>query len=79
MDKTLISILAGLGGMFGWGVSDFFANLSSEKVGHFKAFFWSQLAGILFTVLLIPFFGLNTNLSLFFVVLLFVTSIFYAV
>jgi len=74
-----MSVIAGLGGMFGWGVSDFFANLSSEKIGHFKTFFWSQLAGILLTLLLIPFFGLNTNLSLSFVVLLFVTSIFYAV
>lgn len=79
MDKTLISLLAGLGGMFGWGVSDFFANLSSVKVGHFKAFFWSQLAGIGFTLCLIPFFGLNTNLSLAFALLIFVTSIFYSV
>ncbi|PIU03520.1 hypothetical protein COT44_02745 [Candidatus Shapirobacteria bacterium CG08_land_8_20_14_0_20_39_18] len=65
--------------MFGWGVSDFFANLSSEKVGHFKTFFWSQLAGLLFTILLIPFFGLNINISLFFVILLFITSVFYAI
>lgn len=47
MDKTLISILAGLGGMFGWGTSDFFANSSSEKIGHFRTFFWSQIAGML--------------------------------
>jgi len=78
MNKTLISLLAGLGGMFGWGISDFFANLSSDKVGHFKAFFWSQLAGIVFTVLLVPFFGLNLNLSLFIVILLLVTAIFYS-
>jgi drug/metabolite transporter (DMT)-like permease len=79
MDKTIISVLAGLGGMFGWGVSDFFANLSSAKVGHFKAFFWSQLAGIVLTLCLVPFFGLNTNLSFVFVLLLFVTAIFYSV
>jgi len=47
MDKTLISILAGLGGMFGWGTSDFFANSSSEKIGHFRTFFWSQIAGMI--------------------------------
>lgn len=33
--------------MFGWGVSDFFANLSSDKIGHFKTFFWSQVAGLI--------------------------------
>ena len=47
MNNTIISILAGLGGMFGWGTSDFFANNASEKVGHTKTFFWSQLAGML--------------------------------
>lgn len=46
MNNTLISILAGLGGMVGWGTSDFFANSSSEKVGHFRTFFWSQIAGM---------------------------------
>lgn len=46
MSKALISVLAGLGGMLGWGTSDFFANLSSDKIGHSKTVFWSQLAGI---------------------------------
>ena len=45
MDRTLVSILSGLGGMFGWGTSDFFANQTSDKIGHFKTFFWSQVAG----------------------------------
>ncbi len=51
MSKTLISILGGLGGMFGWGTSDFFANQASDKVGHTKALFWSQIAGILLILL----------------------------
>lgn len=46
MDRTLLSLLSGLGGMFGWGISDFFANQASEKVGSRKAFFWSQIAGV---------------------------------
>lgn len=46
MSKTFISLLAGLGAMFGWGVSDFFANSASDKFGHTKAFFYSQIAGI---------------------------------
>lgn len=78
MDKTLISILAGLGGMFGWGTSDFFANLSSDKIGHLKTFLWSQLAGLMFVVLLIPFFRINIDMSfsMFFIVLF--SSLFYA-
>jgi uncharacterized membrane protein len=47
MDKTLISLLSGLGGMFGWGTSDFFANSASEKIGHFRTLFWSQIAGMI--------------------------------
>lgn len=35
--------------MFGWGTSDFLANNTSEKIGHFKTFFWSQLAGMALT------------------------------
>lgn len=32
--------------MFGWGISDFFANEASDTVGHSRALFWSQLAGL---------------------------------
>jgi drug/metabolite transporter (DMT)-like permease len=53
MNRTLISILGGLGGMLGWGVSDFFANSASEKVGNVKTFFWSQLAGVLLIALFV--------------------------
>jgi transporter family protein len=78
MDKTLVSILGGLGGMFGWGVSDFFANLSSGKIGHVKTFFWSQFVGMIFTLFLIPFFGLNIDFPFLFAVLLVIASFFYS-
>ena len=78
MDKTLISVLAGLGAMFGWGTSDFFANLSSDQIGHLKAFFWSQLAGIIFTVLLIPFFGISTHISFLLGIIIALSSMIYA-
>ncbi len=55
MSTTLISIFAGLGGMFGWGISDFFANISSDKIGHSKTVFWSQLAGMVFLGILFIF------------------------
>jgi len=78
MSKTFVSILGGLGGMFGWGTSDFFASLSSDKIGHFKTFFWSQLVGMIFAFLLIPVFGINISIKFLFVILLIVASIFYS-
>lgn len=55
MSKLLISLLAGLGAMFGWGISDFFANFASEKIGNIKTFFWSQLAGLSLILLILIF------------------------
>lgn len=46
MGKTLISLIGGLSGMIGWGTSDFLASFTSEKFGHRKTLFWSQIAGI---------------------------------
>jgi drug/metabolite transporter (DMT)-like permease len=56
MSKALISILAGLGALFGWGTSDFFANIASDKVGNIKTFLWSQFLGMSFLVLVILFY-----------------------
>jgi bacterial/archaeal transporter family protein len=78
MNKTLISILGGLGGMFGWGVSDFFANLSSDKVGHFKAFFWSQVAGLLTVLCVVLFFQPSVEVSLNLVLMILVAGISYS-
>lgn len=64
--------------MFGWGVSDFFANLSSDKIGHTKTFFWSQIAGLIFILFLLPFFGLNIFFSAKFYLLIIAASFFYA-
>lgn len=47
MSKTVVSILAGLGGMFGWGTSDFLANQAADRIGAKRAFFYSQFAGAL--------------------------------
>ncbi len=52
MSAVLQSILAGLGGMFGWGLYDFFGGLYSRQIGNFKTFFWSQLSGLVFAILL---------------------------
>lgn len=46
MHNTLfITILAGLGGMIGWGTADFFAKKTIDKIGDLRTLFWQQLFG----------------------------------
>lgn len=78
MDPVLLSILAGLGSMFGWGISDFLAGLFSKRIGNTKTFFWSQLAGLIFAALLTLFFFVHFNIPTQIAILLPVASIFYA-
>ena len=49
MSTTVLSILAGIAGMFGWGLYDFLGGVFAKRIGPFKSLFWSQLAG--FTLL----------------------------
>jgi len=65
--------------MLGWGTSDFFAGLSSKKVGHLKTFFWSQLAGLVSALLLLFFLKSSFNTSFLIFILLIIASIFYTV
>jgi drug/metabolite transporter (DMT)-like permease len=52
--EFLIAVLAGLGGMAGWGVADFFAKKTIDALGDVPALFWSQCIGIVpLTVLLL--------------------------
>src|SRR6266404_2313803 len=44
--ELLIAIIAGLGGMLGWGVADFFAKKTIDKVGDVTTLFWSTSIGI---------------------------------
>lgn len=79
MSDAFVSILAGLCGMIGWGTPDFFANQASDKIGHFKTFFWSQLAGIAFLFVIVPFVGLEMSYTSLLLGYLLITSIFYSV
>jgi len=80
MNNTIISILAGLGGMFGWGTSDFFANNASEKVGHTKTFFWSQFAGMIAMGIIFVIFGpVMTSIKEREIVLLLLAGILYTI
>lgn len=78
MDRTLLSILAGLGGMLGWGTSDFLANSASEKVGHTKALFWSQIAGAILITILFLIFLPNFSMPLQLLLLTFLGGVVYA-
>ena len=78
MSAIFQSILSGLGGMIGWGLYDFFGGFFSKKIGNFKTFFWSQLAGSVFAALLTFVFAINLNIPTRIIFLIPVASIFYA-
>ena len=63
--------------MFGWGIYDFFAGIYSKKIGPFLTLFWSQLAGLLFTFLLVAVFKVTLNIPVFTIILLPIAAIFY--
>jgi drug/metabolite transporter (DMT)-like permease len=47
MHSTLfIALLAGFGGMFGWGIADFFAKKTIDEIGDLRTLFWQQLFGV---------------------------------
>ena len=64
--------------MIGWGLYDFFGGFFSKKIGNFKTFFWSQLAGSVFAALLTFVFAINLNIPTRIIFLIPVASIFYA-
>lgn len=61
MNTTILSIVLGLAGMFGWGIYDFLGGVFSKQIGSFKSLFWSQLAGLSFILLLA--FALKTTFA----------------
>ncbi len=51
--ELIVAIIAGLGGMLGWGLADFFAKKVIDKVGDIVTLVWAHLfgTGILFLVI----------------------------
>ena len=45
-NNLLIAILAGLGAMLGWGIADFFAKKTIDRIGDVVSLFWAQFLGI---------------------------------
>ena len=78
MSSAIISLLSGLAGMFGWGIYDFFAGVYSKKIGPYKTFFWSQLAGLFFVLLLISVFTITLNMPVLIIILLPIAALFYS-
>ena len=56
--------------MFGWGIYDFLGGVYAKQIGPFKSFFWSQLAGLIFALLLIFAFTINLNVPILVIILL---------
>jgi len=46
VSTALVSVLAGLAGMIGWGLYDFLGGVYAKRIGPQRSFFWSQLAGL---------------------------------
>ncbi len=78
MNTTILSILSGVAGMFGWGIYDFLGSVFSKQIGPFKSFFWSQLAGLISVLLLAAISTTNWNVPVFIILLFPVTAIVYS-
>jgi transporter family protein len=78
MNTTIISILLGIAGMFGWGMYDFLGGVFAKQIGSFKSLFWSQLAGLGSVCLLAFMFAPNLNISCLAILLIAVAAILYS-
>jgi len=78
MNITILSILLGIGGMFGWGIYDFLGGVFSKQIGSFKSLFWSQLAGLIYILLLAFIFKTEINIPVLAIILSPVASIVYS-
>jgi len=61
----IVAIFSGLGGMLGWGLADFFAKKTIDKIGDLTTLFWSQLIGIFPILVLLSFKPSIPNFSYF--------------
>jgi len=78
MSTAILSILTGLGGMFGWGIYDFLGGIYAKRIGPFKSLFWSQLAGLISVLVLIFVFTLDFDGIFAVVILLPIAAVLYS-
>ena len=78
MSTTILSILLGIGGMFGWGLYDFLGGVFAKQIGSFKSLFWSQLAGLISIFLLAIVFRSRVNTPVLVIILSLIAAILYS-
>ncbi len=78
MSTAILSILIGIGGMFGWGIYDFLGGVYAKQIGPFKSIFWSQLAGLISILLLIFVFTISFNIPILAIILIPIAAIIYS-
>ena len=78
MSTTILSILSGIVGMFGWGIYDFLGGVFAKQIGPFKSFFWSQLAGLISALLLAFVFATSINVPILVIILFPIAAIVYS-
>ncbi len=78
MSPTILSILSGIAGMFGWGIYDFLGGVFAKQIGSFKSLFWSQLAGSVSVLLLAFIFTKSISLPLLVILLLPIAAMVYS-
>ena len=78
MNVTLLSILIGVAGMFGWGIYDFLGGVFAKQIGPFKSLFWSQLAGLVSIILFAFIFITELDISPLMIGLSFLAAIVYS-
>lgn len=61
--NPFVGILAGLGGMFGWGIADFLVAITTRKIGNFKTVFWMLITSFLFASLVFLVFPQNLAIT----------------
>jgi transporter family protein len=78
MSTAILSILSGIAGMFGWGIYDFLGSVYAKQIGPFKSLFWSQLAGLISTLLLLFVFTIHLKIPVLVILLLPIAAIIYS-
>lgn len=78
MSTALVSVLAGMAGMLGWGLYDFLGGLYSKRIGPHRSFFWSQLVGLGSALILALVFATSAKVPSFVSILLPIAAILYS-
>ena len=78
MSTAILSILSGIGGMFGWGIYDFLGGVYTKQIGPFRSFFWSQLAGLISCLLLLFILPISPHIPVLVIILLPIAAILYS-